>query len=118
MAAIAFEEGARFHREGFVQDVAFDMAGGGQQHLAGADAADHPAAHGDVLGQDLAMNFGLLADHQADAAHIAFDDAVDLDIAGGDQRAGDGEIGADDGGRGAARGRAWAAGWRQRRRRC
>ena len=40
-----------FHRKGFVQDVAFDMAGGGQQDLAGADAADHLAAHGDVLGK-------------------------------------------------------------------
>ena len=81
MAAIAFKEGAGFHRKGFVQDIALDMAGGGQQHLAGADAADHPAAHGDVFGQDFAMDFGFLADHQADAAHIAFDHAVNLDIA-------------------------------------
>ena len=29
MTAIAFEESARFHRKGFVQDIAFDMAGGG-----------------------------------------------------------------------------------------
>ena len=74
-----------------------------EQHLAGADAADHLAAHGDVFGQDLAMDFRLLADHQADAAHIAFDAAVDLHVAGGDQRAGDRQIGADDRGRATAR---------------
>ena len=44
MAAIAFEESAGFHREGFVQDVALDMAGGGQQNLAGTNAALHAAA--------------------------------------------------------------------------
>ena len=106
MAAIAFEEGAGFHGKGFVQDVAFDMAGGGELHLAGADAADHAAAHGNVFRQDLAVNFRLLADHKTNAANIAFDHAVNLDIAIRHQGAGDGQIGADDGGRGAAGGAA------------
>ena len=39
MPDIALEEGAGFHRKGLVQDIAFDMAGGGQEHLAGPDAA-------------------------------------------------------------------------------
>ena len=109
MAAIAFEEGAGFHGKGFVQDVAFDMAGGGELHLAGADAADHAAAHGNVFRQDFAVNFRLLADHQANAADITFDHAVNLDIAIRHQCARDGQIGADDGRRGAACG---AAFWR------
>ena len=76
------------------------------------------AAHRDFLGIDFAMDFGLLADHQADAAHIAFDPAVDLDVAGGGEGAGDRHVGADDGGRGTragalggGRGRR-PAGWR------
>src|SRR4029077_303622 len=77
---------------------AFDMAGRRQQNLAGMDAADHLAADGDVLGPDLAMDFRLLADHQARAAHIAFDDAVDLDVARGVEGARDRKVGADDGG--------------------
>ncbi len=103
MAAIAFEEGAGFHRKGFVQDIAFDMAGGAEQHLAGADAADYPAAHGDIVGDDLAMNLGFVADHQADAADIAFHLAVDLHVAGRDQRAGDDSVGGKDRGGGGAR---------------
>ena len=59
-----------------------------EKHLAGMDAADHLAAHGHVLRPDFAMDFRLLADHQTDAAHIAFDDAVDLHVAGGVERAG------------------------------
>ena len=34
---------------------------------SGANAADHLAAHRHVLGPDLAVNFGALADHQANA---------------------------------------------------
>src|SRR5258708_21085073 len=70
MPAIALEESAGLYRQGFVQDVALDMTGGGEQDLAPPDAADHLAAYRDVFGTDLAMNLGLVADHQADAVDI------------------------------------------------
>ena len=104
MTAIAFEEGARFHRKSFVQDIAFDMAGGAELNLAGADAADHLAAHGDVIGQDFTMHFGLLADHKAMAADIAVHAAVNLHIAAGGEGAGHDQVCADDGGHAGARG--------------
>ena len=77
----------------------------------------HLAAHRHVLGQDLAMDVGLVADHQAHAVDIAFHAAVDLNVAGRVQRAVDDQIGTDDGRRGrSARVR---LGWTCRdRRRC
>jgi len=98
--AIALKKGSGFHRQRLMQNIAFDMAGGGQQHLAGADAAHHLAAHRDVLGQNLAVNLGLVADHQAHAADIAFDPSIDLNVAGRGYGAVDHHVGADDGGGG------------------
>src|SRR5579863_8023609 len=86
-AATALEEGAALHRKRFVQDVAFDMAGGAEKDLAGMDAPDDAAAHRDILGPDFAMHFRALADHQADTADIALENAVDLHVAAGVERA-------------------------------
>lgn len=101
MTALAFEERARFDREGLVQDRAFDMAGGRQRHALGADRTDDLAAHDDFLAHDFAVDEGFLADRQRLRADIAFDLAVDLDVARGNERARDDEIGGDDGRRGA-----------------
>jgi hypothetical protein len=96
VAAIAFEEGAGLDGEGFVQDVALDMAGRGEQHLARADGALDAAAHGHLFGHHIALDEGLVADDEAGRVDVAFDLAVDLDIAGRGQRAGDHEVAADD----------------------
>ena len=102
VAAIAFEERAGFDRKRFVQDVAFDVAGGAELNLARANTALDVAAHGRIFGIDVAFDGGLLADHQRAGADVAFDAAVDLNVARGHQRAFDDQIGADDRGNGAS----------------
>jgi uncharacterized membrane protein YtjA (UPF0391 family) len=100
MAAIAFKEGAGLYRKGFVQDIAFHMAGRRQGDPAGADTADHLAANGDILGIDFAMDFRFVADDQAGAAQIAFYLSVNLYVAALVEGTVDHHVGADDGGRG------------------
>src|SRR5437868_618039 len=64
VAAIALEEGAGLDSEGFVQNVSFDVGRGAEQDLVGTDAAIDPATHGYVLGVDLTVDDGLVADDE------------------------------------------------------
>ncbi len=63
-----------------------------EQNLARADAAVDAAAHGDVLGHDIALDEGLVADDEAGAVDVAFDVSVDLNVTGRSQRSVDDEI--------------------------
>lgn len=83
MAAVAFEKGAGLNCKGFVQDVAFDVARRAEKHLSGPNAAFNAAANGHVIGKNLTMNEGLLADHQTRAVHVAFHSSIDLDVTTG-----------------------------------
>src|SRR5690348_3595393 len=98
VAAIPFEEGAGLHREGFMQNVAFDMTGRAQQDLARADAALNASADGDIFCKDFALDVGFLADHEAGAVNVALDPAVNLNVPARRQTALNDEVAADDGG--------------------
>jgi hypothetical protein len=95
--AIALEIGANLHRQSLVKDVALHMASRCERDLASADAAFYAASHHDLLGVHIADNDRLLTDDQAAGADVAVDSAIDLHVAGREQRAPHDEIGADDG---------------------
>ena len=56
-------------------------AGARQADLEAAQAADDAAVDDDLLGDDLALHRRGLADDQHLGAHVALDDALDLDVA-------------------------------------
>ena len=79
--AAALEEGAGFHRQLLVGDVAVDVAGAVEPHLLGGDRAGHLAAHFDGLGVDAAFDRAAVADGDVLDADVALDGAFDLDLA-------------------------------------
>ena len=79
---------ARLDRDGLVDDVALDPRGGGQADLEAPHAAHDAAVDHDVIGDDLALDRGRLADGQQMRADVALDRALDLDVAGGLEVAG------------------------------
>ncbi len=80
-----------------MQNVAFDMACGRELHPATADRADDAAADHDVFGDDFAVDRSLLADGQRLAADVAFDSAVNLNVAGGNEIAMDHKVAGNNG---------------------
>lgn len=96
MAAVSFKKSAGFDSKCLVKNVAFHMRGCAEQNLARAYAALHAAANGHVISQYFALNERLVADHKTGTVDIAFNAAVDLNIAGRGQRAIYDQIGADD----------------------
>jgi hypothetical protein len=83
VAAIALEERTRLYRECFVQNVAFNVAGGAKQNLARPDAAFYTAPDRDFVSQYFALDDCLFADYQPCAMDVSFDAPVHLHIAGG-----------------------------------
>src|SRR5579871_5473781 len=97
MPAIAFEEGARFHGQRFMQYVAFNMAGCAKLHLAGANTAFDAATNDALFGIEIADDHCLVTDHERGGADVAIHFAFDLHIAGRYQRAAHDQFAADDG---------------------
>ena len=83
MAAIALEKCAGFHREGFMQYVAFDMARRSQKNLARTDTPFDAPAHRHVLGHYVAFNASFVAYHEPRRIDVAFDLSVDLNVTAG-----------------------------------
>ncbi|HWA02078.1 MAG TPA: hypothetical protein VG819_01005 [Rhizomicrobium sp.] len=97
MAAIPLKEGPGLHGKGFMENVAFDVAGGGQQDLSRPDASPDAASDRNVFRYHISLDAGFVANHKAIRTDVAFDLPVDLNVAGGSQRALDNQVGADDG---------------------
>jgi hypothetical protein len=96
MAAIALEECTGFDREGFMQYVAFNMAGRSQENLARTDTPLDAATHRHVLGHYVAFNAGFVAYYEPRRIDVAFDLSVNLNVTARRQRSGDHQIAADD----------------------
>ena len=83
MAAIALEECASFHREGFMQYVAFDMARRSQKNLARTDTPFDASAHRHVLRHYVAFDAGFVAYNEPRRIDVAFYLSVDLNVTAG-----------------------------------
>jgi len=88
--------GAGFDRDCLVNDIAFHPGGGGQAHLQTTDSTHDTAIHDDIIGHNLALDGGAIADGKQVGADIAFDSAFDLNIAGCLEVTGDVQIGRED----------------------
>ena len=88
----ALEVGAALDRDRLVDDVALAAGRARQADLEAAQPADDAAVDDDLLGDDLALHRRGLADDQHLGAHVALDDALDLDVALKCGRCRDGEV--------------------------
>ena len=95
VAAITLEKCAGFDRQRFVQHIAFDVTCGAKLNFARADAAFHASADHGFFRIDIADDDCFLANHQSGGANVAIDFAVNLHIAGRDQRSLDDQFRAD-----------------------
>src|SRR5271169_3474747 len=78
MTAIALEEGTDFDDHDFMQNVAFNMTGRAQQHLARPDATRANAADRYFVGEDFTLDLPGVTNHQTGAVHIAIEVAINL----------------------------------------
>ena len=79
-----------------MQDVSLHMRRARQLDFICSDAANYAASDGDLFGPNLTVDDCFLADCQRTAIDVAFDPAVDLDIAVGVERSFYNQIGAED----------------------
>ena len=95
LQAAALEEGAGFHGQLFVGDVAIHVAAGIEPDLLGGDRADDAAAGLDDLGLNGAFHMAGLADGEAGHDDVAAHDAVDMQLGIAADAAVDGGVGGD-----------------------
>ena len=92
LQAATLEEGAGFHGQLLMGDVAVHIAGAHQANLLGGDGADHAAAGLNGLGLDGAFDMAGFADAEARHAHVAAHDTVDVQLTFADDIAFDGDV--------------------------
>ncbi len=73
--------GAGFDRDGFVDDVAFDLSGRCQANLQATYFADNMAVYDDIVSDNFAFDYSGFANSQQVSTDVAFDLAFDLDVA-------------------------------------
>lgn len=96
MAAMTVKESAAFHRQGGVDDIAFNPRGCGQLDLTGADGTLDLAADNHRFGNDFTINRGFLANGERPGADIAFNASIQLNFTLGREGTMEHHIGADD----------------------
>src|SRR5688572_5064834 len=94
-AGLAFEIGPLLDGQLLMEDVAFELAAGLQQHALAAHRPHHGAAYDDLLGDDIAGDACIFADDDAGGVQVALDLAVDLHLAPGHEVADDRQVGTD-----------------------
>lgn len=96
MFAIAFEMRPGLDGQSFVENISFHVAGAAQLNAARPDIAEHASAYDEIVGEDIAIDDGLVADRQSARPNVAFDGAIHLDVATGCDAADHDDIGRDD----------------------
>ena len=95
-AAVAFEEGADFNRQSFVQKIALDAAGGMQVSLASANIPLDATADDRFLGIDVTDDDCRFANDEPIGADIALESPVELNVACRKKRSFDDKVRTDD----------------------
>lgn len=88
----AFEMRTALDGNGFVHDIAFYTSGGRQANFQPAHPTDHTPGDDHIIGNDLSLDGGILANCQKMCLNVAFDGTFDLNIASGFHMAGDDQV--------------------------
>jgi len=65
-----------------MKNIAFDMAAGAEQNLAGADTAVDSPAHRYIVSLYLSLNERFFTNDESRTSHIAFHASFDLNVSG------------------------------------
>jgi hypothetical protein len=70
------------HRQIPVEDIAFNVRGGLQNHSPSADRTNETTADHDVLSRYVALNLGILAEDDRGAVDVALNAPIDMELTG------------------------------------